>query len=52
MTAPMYIKISKNGAYITRKHDGIEILAPMTWIRQYVEYMLTTNQEIIVEVVP
>ena len=52
MTVPMHIKIAKNGAYIIKKHDGIEIPVSKTWVRQYVEYMLTTNQEIVVEVAP
>jgi hypothetical protein len=46
---PPHVKITKNNAWIS--HDGIvEIPVSKTWIREYVEYMLVTNQEIIVEV--
>jgi hypothetical protein len=48
---PQKIVISRNNAYI-KYNDRIEIPVSMVWIRQYVEYMLTTNQEIIMEVVP
>ncbi len=48
---PTYIKITKNNAWI-RHGDVLEIPAPMSWVRQYVEYMLATNQEIVVELVP
>jgi hypothetical protein len=48
---PVCIRVTKNGARI-RYDDGIEIPVSMTWTKQYVEYMLATNQEIIVEVVP
>ncbi len=52
MVGPVYIKITKNNVYINRNHDGVEIPVSKTWVRQYVEYMLATNQEVTIEVVP
>ena len=52
MTAPVCIKITKYGAYISGNRDGIEIPVSKAWVRQYVEYMLATNQEVSIETAP
>ncbi len=48
---PTHIKVTKNATHI-KYGGGIEVPVSRTWVRQYVEYMLATNQEIVVEVAP
>jgi hypothetical protein len=48
---PMHVKITKTSTWI-RHANGVEIVVPKTWIREYVEYALSANQEITIEVFP
>jgi hypothetical protein len=48
---PLKIKITPNAAYIVNS-NGLEIPVSKSWIRQYIEYALATDSEIIIEVAP
>jgi hypothetical protein len=48
---PTYIKVVKSGTYI-KYGDEVEVPVSRVWVRQFVEYALVTNQEIVVEVAP
>ena len=46
-----HIRVAKNNVYV-KYHDGIEMPVSKSLIRQYVEYMLIANENVVIEIVP